>query len=318
MSQPSQPGAPEPAAGDQAASATADVVAFVGLGRMGLPMAARLAEAGVPLRAFDTAPAARASARALGLPVADSIQAAAEGADVVCTMLPQSAHVLECYAAILGELKDSAVLVDCSTAGVAGAAAIHAAARERGLASLDAPVSGGVDGAAAGTLTFMVGGGAADLARVEPLLAAMGRRVFHCGPHGAGQAAKICNNLILGASMVAVSEAFVLGEALGLSAQSLYDVASTSSGSCFALTQNCPAPGPRPASPANHGYQAGFAGDLMLKDLRLAQAAAQEAGVAARLCEEAASIYARFSAEGRGALDFSGVIVSIRESGAAP
>ena len=145
----------------------------------------------------------------------------------------------------------------------------------------------------------------------------MGGRTFHCGAQGSGQAAKICNNLILGASMVAVSEAFVLGEALGLSAQALYDVASTSSGSCFALTQNCPVPGPRPTSPANNDYRPGFAGDLMLKDLRLARAAAAHTGVAARLCVEATAQYEQLSAEGRGGLDFSGVILSIREAGSA-
>jgi 3-hydroxyisobutyrate dehydrogenase len=288
------------------------LIGFVGMGRMGLPMAANLVGAGVAVKGFDVSPQACAAAATAGVEVAGSLAAAVSGCDVVFTMLPDGARVLECYGLMLGHLEAGTLVVDCSTVGIVDGRAIHAAAAAAGFSSLDAPVSGGVEGAKAGTLTFMVGGTRTNLARVDPLLAAMGRATIYCGDHGAGQAAKVCNNMILGATMVAVSEAFVLGEAVGLSPQALYDVASVSSGSCFALLKNCPAPGPVPSSPANDGYKAGFTAELMLKDLRLAQAAAHDAGVATPVGGQAVAAYEQFSAQGGGGLDFSGVITSIR------
>jgi 3-hydroxyisobutyrate dehydrogenase len=227
-------------------------------------------------------------------------------------MLPAGRHVLSVYDPLVAQASKNALFIDCSTIDVASARRAHGVAEAAGMASLDAPVSGGTGGAAAGTLTFMVGGEPASFAKAEPVLAAMGRRIVHCGGAGAGQAAKICNNMILGISMIAVSEAFVLAEKLGLSHQALFDVASTASGQCWSLTTYCPVPGPVPASPANRDYQPGFAAALMLKDLRLAQEAAATSGALTALGRHAAEIYAAFEEAGNGGKDFSAIITAVR------
>ncbi|WP_331772011.1 3-hydroxyisobutyrate dehydrogenase (plasmid) [Embleya sp. NBC_00888] len=291
-------------------------IAFVGLGNMGGPMAANLVAAGHRVTGFDLVPEALERARESGVRIAASPAEAVADADVVITMLPSGPHVLDCYrgsAGLLAAAPAGAVFVDCSTIDVADAHAAHEAVGASGRRSLDAPVSGGVVGAVAGTLTFMVGAADEDFAAVEPVLTAMGRRVVHCGPPGAGQAAKICNNLILGVTMIAVSEAFVLGEQLGLSHQALFDVASAASGQCWALTTNCPVPGPVPASPADHGYRPGFAAALMAKDLRLAANAIRVGGVSAELGLHAAEVYTAFAENGGAERDFSAVIHAIRD-----
>ena len=288
------------------------MIGFIGLGNMGAPMAANLLRAGHSVRGYDLSPAAAAATTDLGLDLAASAAEAVTAAEVVITMLPAGKHVAACYADILPAAKQGTLFIDCSTIDVAAAQAAHAAAAAAGMASVDAPVSGGVGGAQAGTLTFMAGGEEAAFARAEPILAAMGKRIVRCGEAGAGQAAKVCNNMILGISMIAVSEAFVLAERLGLSHQALFDVASTASGQCWALTSYCPVPGPVPASPANRDYLPGFAAGLMLKDLTLAQEAAAATGAQTPLGAHAAAIYRRF-AEHHAGLDFSAVIQAVRD-----
>ena len=293
-------------------------VAFLGLGHMGGPMAVNLVRAGYPVAGFDVVPAALEAARAAGVPTAAGAEEAVSGADVVLTMFPSGRHVLDAYRGnggrrgLLAAAKPGTMFLDCSTINVDEAREAAALAVNAGHRSVDAPVSGGVVGAEAGTLTFMVGGEDEDFEHVRPLLEVMGKRVVHCGAHGAGQAAKICNNLILGVSMIAVSEAFVLGEQLGLSHQALFDVASAASGQCWALTTNCPVPGPVPTSPANRDYQPGFAGALMAKDLNLALNALKSTGVAARMGPLAAEIYDTFAAGEGAGRDFSGIITDIR------
>ncbi len=289
-------------------------IAFIGLGNMGGPMAANLVKAGFAVVGFDLSPASREAAREAGVAVEPSAVAAVRDADadVVVTMLPAGKHVRTVWAELLPAAKVGALFIDCSTIDVESARAVHAMAEKAGMRSLDAPVSGGTSGAGAATLTFMVGGSEAALAAGRPALEAMGKRVVHCGAAGAGQAAKVCNNMILGVSMIAVAEAFVLAEKLGLSHQALYDVASTSSGQCWALTSYCPVPGPVPASPANNGYKPGFAAALMVKDMRLAQEAAAAAGAATPLGAAAAQLYNLFDAAGHGGEDFSAVIQFIR------
>jgi 3-hydroxyisobutyrate dehydrogenase len=286
-------------------------IAFIGLGNMGAPMAATLVRAGHAVRGFDLAAAAMDAATTTGVARAGSATEAVHGAEIVITMLPAGRHVTTLYGDIVPTAASGALLIDCSTIDVASARAAHAAAAAAGLASIDAPVSGGVGGAQAATLTFMAGGEPDAFARAQPVLADMGRRIVHCGAAGAGQAAKICNNMILGISMIAVSEAFVLAEKLGLSHQALFDVASTASGQCWSLTSYCPVPGPVPASPANRGYVPGFATALMLKDLQLAQDAARAAGADTALGAHAAALYAAF-AEQHAGLDFSAIISAIR------
>ncbi|MER5302486.1 3-hydroxyisobutyrate dehydrogenase [Streptomyces lasiicapitis] len=291
------------------------VIAFVGLGHMGGPMAANLVKAGHRVVGHDLVPEALDAAVAAGVEAAPSAVAAAAEADIVLTMLPAGRHVLALYQdeGLLAAARPGTLFVDCSTIDVADARTAHEAAVAAGHRAVDAPVSGGVMGAEAGTLTFMVGGDEDAFAQAEPLLAAMGKKAVHCGAAGAGQAAKICNNMILGVSMIAVSEAFVLGESLGLSHQALYDVASTASGQCWALSVNCPVPGPVPGSPANRDYRPGFAAPLMAKDLGLAANAVRAGGVDAELGLRAAALYAAF-AEGDGAAeDFSGIVRAIRE-----
>ncbi|MDX6579481.1 MAG: 3-hydroxyisobutyrate dehydrogenase [Gaiellales bacterium] len=295
-------------------------IGFVGLGRMGGPMAANLVAAGHRVRGFDIVDeAGRAAARA-GVEIVPSLAEAAEGASAIITMLPDGPLVHECYegdAGLLANAEPAALLIDCSTIDSFDARALHELVSRARLRPLDAPVSGGVVGATAGTLTFMVGGAARDVREAEPLLLAMGRRVVHCGEGGTGQAAKACNNMLLGISMIGVGEAFVLAEALGLSHQALFDVASTSSGACWALTTNCPVPGLVPTSPADNGYKAGFAVNLMLKDLRLARDAALAGGAITELGLLATDIYERLAADGAGDEDFSTVYRAIRSASKA-
>ena len=290
-------------------------IAFIGLGNMGGPMAENLLKAGHHVVAFDLVPFLRDAARERGITVASSSVEAVKDAEVVVTMLPAGRHVLDVWNAALPAAAPGTLFIDCSTIDVESARKAHAMAAERELASLDAPVSGGTGGAKAATLTFMAGGEAAAFARAKPILEAMGKRIVHCGTAGAGQAAKICNNMILGVSMIAVGEAFVLAEKLGLSHQALFDVASTSSGQCWSLTSYCPVPGPVPTSPANGGYKPGFAANLMLKDLKLAQEAAQASGASTPLGALAAQLYGLYAAWGEGGSDFSGIIHLIRGKG---
>jgi 3-hydroxyisobutyrate dehydrogenase len=291
---------------------TDHTIAFVGLGNMGAPMAANLRKAGHSVRGFDLSVHAAEAARAGGVTVAGSLEEAVTGADAVITMLPAGKHVRTVWHTLVGLVAPGTLLIDCSTIDVESARAVHAIAEAASCPSLDAPVSGGVGGATAGTLTFMVGGTSEAYGRGAPLLAQMGKRVVPCGAAGSGQAAKICNNMILGVSMIAVAEAFVLAEKLGLSHQALFDVASTASGQCWSLTSYCPVPGPVPASPANHGYKPGFAAALMLKDLRLAQEAALSSGATTPLGAEAAQLYALFDNAGHGGRDFSAIIEMVR------
>ena len=290
-------------------------IGFIGLGNMGLPMAQNLLKAGHDVRGFDMSNAQVVALTASGGQAAANVKAAASGAEIVITMLPAGQHVRDVYLGADGVLATAGaetLLIDSSTIDVATARDVAAAAEQKGLAMLDAPVSGGVGGAQAGTLTFMVGGGEGAFARARPILEQMGRTIVHAGGAGNGQAAKICNNMILGISMIAVSEAFVLAEKLGLDAQKLYDISSKSSGQCWSLTTYCPVPGPVPASPANRDYKAGFTASMMLKDLKLAQDAAKAAGAETPLGADAAKIYGEFVAAGEGTRDFSGVIRFIR------
>jgi 3-hydroxyisobutyrate dehydrogenase len=292
---------------------------------MGGPMAVNLVKAGYTVTGFDVVPAALEAARAHGIATAETAAEAVAGAAVVLTMLPSGKHLLDAYRGtpggpgqqgqpgLLDVAPPGTLFLDCSTINVDEAREAAELALAAGHRAVDAPVSGGVVGAEAGTLTFMVGALPEDFDAVKPLLEVMGKRVVHCGEHGAGQAAKICNNMILGVSMIAVSEAFVLGEKLGLTHQALFDVASAASGQCWALTTNCPVPGPVPTSPANRDYQPGFAGALMAKDLKLALNALESTGVAARLGPLASEIYDTFAAEGGAGRDFSGIITDIRD-----
>lgn len=290
-------------------------IAFIGLGNMGGPMAANLVKAGHAVIGFDLVAEALAQAEAAGVTIATDAAGAVAGADVVITMLPGGAHVLGAYRdGLLAAAAPGTLFIDSSTIDVDDARAAAALAVAAGHRAIDAPVSGGVVGATAATLTFMVGADDESFALAAPILQVMAGRVVHCGGSGAGQAAKVCNNMILGISMIAVSEAFVLGEKLGLSNQALFDVASAASGQCWALTTNCPVPGPVPTSPANRDYQPGFSGALMAKDLGLALNALQSNGVAAELGTLAASIYRTFADEGGAGQDFSAIINTIRDN----
>lgn len=289
-------------------------IAFIGLGNMGGPMAANLVKAGHKVHGFDLVPASCEAAKAAGVTLAPTAKDAVKAASIVITMLPAGKHVLAVWGDIVTSAARGTLFIDCSTIDVESARKAHELAKAAGLPSVDAPVSGGTGGAKNATLTFMAGGDAAAFARARPILEAMGKKIVHCGEGGAGQAAKICNNMILGISMIAVGEAFTLAEKLGLSHQALFDVASTSSGQCWSLTSYCPVPGPVPASPANNDYKPGFAAALMLKDLRLSQEAAKAAGAATPLGAHAESLYDTFTKEGHGDVDFSGIIRHLRAS----
>jgi 3-hydroxyisobutyrate dehydrogenase len=288
-------------------------IAFIGLGNMGGPMAANLVKAGHTVHGFDLTPASCEQAKADGVMIAASATEAVKSAEVILTMLPAGKHVLSVWSEIIPAVGKGALMIDCSTIDVESARKSHELAAAQKLPAVDAPVSGGTGGAKGATLTFMAGGAADAFAAAKPILEAMGKKIVHCGEAGAGQAAKICNNMILGISMIGVSEAFVLAEKLGLSHQALFDVASTSSGQCWSLTSYCPVPGPVPTSPANNGYKPGFAAALMLKDLRLSQEAAKAAGASTPLGAHAESIYESFDKAGHGDVDFSGIIQQLRE-----
>lgn len=293
-------------------------IAFIGLGNMGLPMAVNLGKAGHELRVFDASPDAMAGAAAQGLTAATNIAEVVSGAEFIVTMLPNGAIVLKVFEQILPAAGSGAVIIDCSTIDVASARKAHEMASEAGLLPLDAPVSGGTAGAAAATLTFMAGGSKPVFARAEPVLGAMGARIVYCGEGGAGQAAKICNNMLLGISMIGACEAFALAEKLGLSAQAAFDVISTSSGSCWSVNSYCPVPDVGPKTPADNGYRPGFAAELMLKDLGLSQEAAARAGQATPMGEHAMQLYWAF-VEGSGAgKDFSGIIEFLRTAARDP
>ncbi|HTW35697.1 MAG TPA: 3-hydroxyisobutyrate dehydrogenase [Rhizomicrobium sp.] len=289
-------------------------IAFIGVGNMGGPMARNLLKAGHAVTVFDLSIGAVEQVVLAGATRAETANLAVADADCVITMLPAGHHVRAVYLddGVLAHAKKEALLIDCSTIDVDSAKAVHAGAEKAGFQFIDAPVSGGTGGAEAGTLTFMCGGLEDSFARARPILENMGKRVVLAGGPGAGQAAKICNNMLLAISMIGTCEAFVLAEKLGLDPQKLFEIASTSSGQCWSLTTYCPVPGPVPTSPANRGYAGGFAAALMLKDLKLSQAAAQSSGAPTPLGAEATQLYALFAAQGRENLDFSGIIKMLR------
>jgi 3-hydroxyisobutyrate dehydrogenase len=290
-------------------------IGFIGLGNMGMPMAANLVKAGHQVTGFDVVAPLRDRLAGLGAASVKTVAEAARGAEVVVTMLPAGSHVREVCVAPGGVFETAAagaLLIDSSTIDVATAREMAARAADGGLAMVDAPVSGGVGGATAGTLTFMVGGTDEAFARARPILEAMGKNIVHAGGAGNGQAAKICNNMILGVSMIAVSEAFLLAEKLGLDARRLFDIVSNSSGQCWSMTGYCPVPGPVPTSPANRDYQAGFTAAMMLKDLKLAQEAANAAGAVTPLGASAAALYDDFAGKGHEREDFSAIIRFLR------
>ena len=289
-------------------------IGFIGLGNMGLPMVRNLLRAGHTVTAFDVVARALEAAATAGAGAARSAALAASTAELVITMLPEGRHVREVYlgaGGVIAAAEGGALLIDCSTIDVATARAVWQAAAERGLEMVDAPVSGGVAGAANATLTFMVGGEEGAVARARPILEQLGATIVHTGPSGSGQAAKICNNMMLAISMIGVAEAFTMAERLGLSAEALFQVASRSSGQSWALTGYCPVPGLVPSAPANRDYQAGFTAAMMAKDLRLAQDAANSVDAATPLGSEARNLYALFKARGHGELDFSAIIKMI-------
>jgi 3-hydroxyisobutyrate dehydrogenase len=290
-------------------------IGFIGLGNMGLPMAQNLIKAGHPVCGYDVSAAALDRFSATGGIAVRSLDVASMGVDLVITMLPAREQVREVYLGQGGVLASAApgtLLVDCSTVDVETARAVAAAASVNELEMLDAPVSGGVAGAQAATLTFMVGGSDKAFGRAKPVLEAMGKTIVQAGAAGSGQAAKICNNMILGISMIAVSEAFVLAERLGLDPQKLFEISSQSSGQCWSMTSYCPLPGLVPTSPANRDYQPGFTAAMMLKDLKLAQEAARVTRAVAPMGASAAAVYQRFVEDGGGAVDFSGIIRFLR------
>ncbi|NSZ20272.1 3-hydroxyisobutyrate dehydrogenase [Agrobacterium vitis] len=285
-------------------------IAFIGLGNMGAPMAGNLVKAGYEVTGFDVTPTARNNAADRGVRVMDSVAAAADGADAVISMLPNSALVLEVWAQLAGVVRQGTLAIDSSTIDVEGARAAHKLLP--GCLTVDAPVSGGTSGAEAGTLSFMLGGDTPAIEAARPVLEPMAGRIIPCGAAGAGQAAKLCNNMLLGISMIGAAEAFVLGEKLGLEHQAIFDVLSTSSGQCWSVTTYCPVPGPVLASPSNRDYMPGFASALMLKDLRLASQAADDCNVTTPLGAEARQLYEDFVNNGNGARDFSAIIEFLR------
>lgn len=288
-------------------------IAFLGLGNMGGPMAANLVGAGHEVHAFDLVAELKEAAKAKGAKVFDTGAAAVAEADVVITSLPNGNIVKSVYDEVVPAAKSGALLIDTSTISVDDARAMHAQATDRGLAQIDAPVSGGIKGATAGTLAFMVGGEDDAFERAKPVLEPMAGKIIHCGASGAGQAAKLCNNMVLAVQQIAIGEAFVLAEKLGLPAQSLFDVITGATGNCWAVHTNCPVPGPVPTSPANNDFKPGFAAALMNKDLGLAMAAVESTGSRAPLGSHAAEIYAEF-VEDHADKDFSAVIELLRGS----
>jgi 3-hydroxyisobutyrate dehydrogenase len=284
-------------------------IGFIGLGNMGAPMAANLAKAGHTVTGYDTAGVTVEGVLGVG-----SVDDAVRDAEAIITMLPNGAIVRSVHAQIVGAARPMALLIDCSTIDVESARAVNERAMDADLIALDAPVSGGTAGAAAGTLTFMVGGAEGAFELAKPLFEIMGSKAVHCGSAGAGQAAKICNNMILGISMIAACEGFHLADNLGLSRQALFDVASTSSGACWSLNTYCPAPGVGPKTPADNGYRPGFATELMLKDLTLAAEAAKATGAHTALGEHARALYAAFDAEGGHGRDFSAMLEHLSAS----
>jgi 3-hydroxyisobutyrate dehydrogenase len=289
-------------------------IAFIGVGNMGGPMARNLLKAQHGVRAFDLSVAALKPVVDAGGTAAKTANEAIADADAIITMLPAGQHVRTVYLedGVLAHAKKGALLIDCSTVDIDSARAVHAAAEKAGFDFLDAPVSGGVSGAEAGTLAFMCGGSETAFGRAQPILEKMGKRIVHAGGAGAGQAAKICNNMLLAISMIGTCEAFVLGEKLGLDPQKLFDIMSAASGQSWSLTSYCPVPGPVPSAPSNRDYTGGFATALMLKDLKLAQGAALSANAATPLGAEAAQLYGLFAAKGHGGVDFSGIINMLR------
>ncbi|MGX9295113.1 3-hydroxyisobutyrate dehydrogenase [Tsukamurella paurometabola] len=286
-------------------------IAFLGLGHMGGPMAKNLVAAGHTVRGFDLVPAAQDAARAAGVTVIDTAEEAVTGADAVVTMLPNGAIVTSVYEAVLPNAAKGTLFIDSSTISVDDARAVHALAEAAGMQQVDAPVSGGVKGADAGTLAFMVGGDDAAFAAAQPVLEPMAGKVIHCGGSGNGQAAKVCNNMILAVQQIVVGEAFVLAEKLGLADQALYDVVTGATGNCWSLHTNCPVPGPVAGAPSGNGFKPGFATALMNKDLGLAMDAVSSTGASAPLGTHAAELYSAF-AQDNGDLDFSAIIQTLR------
>ena len=287
-------------------------IAFIGLGNMGGGMAANLVKAGHEVHAFDLSPEALARAKDNGCQTYTSVQEAVRGAEAVVSMLPNGKIVESVFTAdVIGHAPTSALLLDCSTIDVATARKVAEAANAAGYEMVDAPVSGGIAAANGGTLTFMVGGSAQAFAKAEPILSAMGKAVIHAGARGAGQAAKICNNMILGATMIATCEAFALAEKLGLDLQTFFDISSKASGQSWSMTSYCPVPGVGPQSPADNGYQGGFAAGLMLKDLKLAMEAAQTAEANVPMGQRAEELYEAFANAGNAGVDFSGIIKTL-------
>ena len=287
-------------------------IAFIGLGNMGGGMAANLVKAGHEVHAFDLSPEALARAKDNGCQTYTSVQEAVQGAEAVVSMLPNGGIVDSVFTAdVIGHAPTTALLLDCSTIDVATARKVAEAASAAGYEMVDAPVSGGIAAANGGTLTFMVGGSAEAFAKAEPILAAMGKAVIHAGASGAGQAAKICNNMILGATMIATCEAFALAEKLGLDLQTFFDISSKASGQSWSMTAYCPVPGVGPQSPADNGYQGGFAAGLMLKDLKLAMEAAQTAGAKVPMGQRAEELYEAFANAGNAGVDFSGIMKTL-------
>ena len=284
-------------------------IAFIGLGNMGGGMAANLAKAGHEVRAFDLSADALAAAEAKGCAGFGDAKKACEGVDAVVSMLPNGAIVRSVYTdSVIGHAPAGAVLLDCSTIDVATAREVSEAAAQAGYPMVDAPVSGGIAAAEGGTLTFMVGGSEEGFKRAEPILSDMGKAVIRAGDAGNGQAAKICNNMLLAVQMIGTAEAFAMAQKLGLDPQTFYDISSVSSGQCWSMTSYCPVPGVGPKSPADNDYQGGFATGLMLKDLRLAMEAAETAGLAPQIGARAKELYEAFDADGNGARDFSAII----------
>jgi 3-hydroxyisobutyrate dehydrogenase len=287
-------------------------IAFIGLGNMGGGMAANLVRAGHEVRAFDLSAEATERATGNGCSVHPTVTESVQGVDAVVSMLPNGKIVESVYAAeVIGQAPSAALLLDCSTIDVDTAKRVAASAAQAGYAMVDAPVSGGIAAANGGTLTFMVGGADDAFKRAEPILSTMGKAVIHAGASGAGQAAKICNNMILGATMIATCEAFALAEKLGLDLQTFYDISSKASGQSWSMTAYCPVPGVGPTSPADNGYHGGFAAALMLKDLKLAMEAAASAGAKVQMGQRAGELYQAFTDAGNGGQDFSAIITAL-------